>query len=87
MMPCQPFGYRSRRTTDADEPDALPADGTGTFDGIFLTGILAVLPARFYAAPRTIQTGKAGSTGRVGNAGEDCGEVVRNRPAAKMEKF
>ena len=31
--------------------------GAGTFDGIFLTGILAVLLASFYAPPRTIQTG------------------------------
>lgn len=29
--------------------------GAGTFDGIFLTGILAVLLASFYAPPRTIQ--------------------------------
>jgi uncharacterized membrane protein len=31
--------------------------GAGTFDGIFLTGILAVLLASFYAPPRTIQMG------------------------------
>lgn len=31
--------------------------GAGTFDGIFLTGILAVLLASFYAPPRTIQVG------------------------------
>jgi len=31
--------------------------GAGTFDGIFLTGILAVLLASFYAPPRTIQIG------------------------------
>jgi uncharacterized membrane protein len=31
--------------------------GAGTFDGIFLTGILAVLLASFYATPRTIHTG------------------------------
>jgi uncharacterized membrane protein len=31
--------------------------GAGTFDGIFLTGILAVLLASFYAPPRTIKMG------------------------------
>jgi uncharacterized membrane protein len=31
--------------------------GAGTFDGIFLTGILAVLLASFYAPPRTMQMG------------------------------
>jgi uncharacterized membrane protein len=31
--------------------------GAGTFDGIFLTGILAVLLASFYATPRTVQMG------------------------------
>jgi uncharacterized membrane protein len=31
--------------------------GAGTFDGIFLTGILAVLLASFYAPRRTIQVG------------------------------
>jgi uncharacterized membrane protein len=31
--------------------------GAGTFDGIFLTGILAVLLASFYAPPRAVQTG------------------------------
>jgi uncharacterized membrane protein len=31
--------------------------GAGTFDGIFLTGILAVLLASFYARPRVMQAG------------------------------
>jgi uncharacterized membrane protein len=31
--------------------------GAGTFDGVFLTGILAVLLADFYAPPRTIRMG------------------------------
>jgi len=31
--------------------------GAGTFDGIFLTGILAVLLASFYAPPRAMQMG------------------------------
>jgi uncharacterized membrane protein len=31
--------------------------GAGTFDGIFLTGILAVLLASFYSPPRVLQTG------------------------------
>jgi uncharacterized membrane protein len=31
--------------------------GAGTFDGIFLTGILAVLLASFYAPPRAMQAG------------------------------
>jgi uncharacterized membrane protein len=31
MMAYRPFGYRSRRATDADEPDALPADRAGFF--------------------------------------------------------
>ena len=31
--------------------------GAGTFDGIFLTGILAVLLANLYAGPRQLQRG------------------------------
>jgi uncharacterized membrane protein len=31
--------------------------GAGTFDGIFLTGILAVLLASFYARPRAAHAG------------------------------
>jgi uncharacterized membrane protein len=31
--------------------------GAGTFDGVFLTGVLAVLLADFYTSPRAIHTG------------------------------
>ena len=37
--------------------------GAGTFDGIFLTGILAVLRASLYAGPRAAPMGSMGSVG------------------------
>jgi uncharacterized membrane protein len=35
----------------------IPIGGAGTFDGIFLTGILAVLLASLYARQRATQAG------------------------------
>jgi uncharacterized membrane protein len=48
------------RTTIQHRADPAPVasiGGAGTFDGIFLTGILAVLLASLYAQPRAALTG------------------------------